>query len=83
MDDLSILAFMRFFHVIDLWPSAKVLAEDIGENTATVHKWRQRDSIPGDQWLAIVAAGGRRGYDVSLASLAQIASGQPVEAPAA
>ncbi len=72
---------MRFTDVIDLWPSARALAEDVGEKTASVHKWRQRDSIPGDKWLAIVTAAKQRGYDIDLGALASIASEQPADAP--
>ena len=71
---------MRFSDVIDLWPSARALAEDIGEKTASVHKWRQRDSIPAGKWLAVVDAAERRGHDLTLSSLAHIASKQSAEA---
>ena len=64
---------MQFTDVIDLWPSARVLAEDVGEKTATVHKWRQRNRIPGDKWLEVVTAGEQRGYDIKLSILASIA----------
>jgi hypothetical protein len=63
---------MTFQDVIDLWPTARDLGEDLGEKTATVHKWRQRNAIPGDQWLALYHAAKARGYRVSLTSLAQM-----------
>ena len=67
---------MRFSDVIDLWPSARVLAEDIGEKTASVHKWRQRNSIPGEKWLAVVSAAEQRGFELNLARLAAIAAAE-------
>ena len=65
---------MTFQDVIDLWPTARSLAEDVGENTATVHKWRQRDNIPGEKWLALVEAAKRRGFKVPLIALARMAA---------
>ena len=52
---------MNFSDIINLWPSARVLAEDIGESTANVSKWRQRNSIPGYAWLAIAESAKERG----------------------
>ena len=63
---------MTFQDVIDLWPTARSLAEDLDENTATVHKWRQRNNIPGEKWLALSQAAQRRGYKVPLISLARL-----------
>lgn len=46
----------NFRDVIDLWESADVLAAEIGATRAQVRKWKQRDSIPADWWLRVVAA---------------------------
>ena len=65
-----------FTSIIDLWPSPPELAKDIGEKTATVQKWRERNSIPGDSWAAVVAAAKKRKFRVSLELLASIPRGK-------
>ncbi len=42
-----------FRNIIGLWGKPDSLAADIGAKDATVRKWRQRDSIPGEWWYAI------------------------------
>lgn len=46
----------NFRDVIDLWETAEALAADIGATAPQVRKWKQRDSIPADWWLRVVAA---------------------------
>lgn len=64
---------MTHRQLISLWPkpSAKTLAADIGENYETVRKWRTRDSIPADRWLAVEQAARQRGLRVTLEQLAR------------
>lgn len=64
-----------FSEVVDLWPSAVALADDIGEKHTTVRAWRVRNSIPGEKWLTVIAAAESRGIDgVTLGLLAALAS---------
>ena len=64
-----------FTDIIDLWPSTAVLAEDLGEKPARVRKWRQRNSIPSSEWVAIIDAAKRRKLrGVTAEKLTQLAS---------
>ena len=72
VDRLSIMASMNHKNIIALWPSASELARDLGqENAYRVHKWSARDSIPPENWLAVVEAGTKRGLNLTLEQLAR------------
>ena len=75
---MSILAGMTvqtFRGTVRLWPSAASLAADLGVSIEAVWKWTQRDSIPSDQWTALIAAAAARGIEgVSAEALAAAAS---------
>lgn len=65
-----------FREVIDLWPSPAILAKEIGRKRFAVAKWRNRDSIPASDWVAICEAGKARGFELDVERLAQIAAGK-------
>ena len=64
---------MDFRDVIALWPRTAELAADLNEKYETVRKWKTRNSIPSDQWHAVVNAASIRGLNVTTDLLAQIA----------
>ena len=50
--------------LIDVLGPVPDLARSLGEKPATVHKWRQRQSIPLTYWPAMIAAA--KGRDMEL-----------------
>lgn len=50
-DDLSSIAGL-----IDAWPTRKALAEKIGANPESVHKWAASNRIPSDWQAAVIRA---------------------------
>lgn len=69
-----------FASIIALWPSVSDLAGDLDEKLDTIRKWRQRDSIPSEKWLALIDAGQRRGIAITAYQLAEIADGRSTAA---
>lgn len=62
--------------ILGLWPSLNDVATDVGARLVAVRKWRARNSIPAEYWLALVQAAERRGISgVTLMLLARIAAG--------
>jgi hypothetical protein len=62
-----------FRDIIDRWPSASALADDIGEKSVTVRAWRLAGrGIPANHFPAIVAAAQKRGIDVTLEQLHEL-----------
>ena len=51
-----------FADIIALWGKATQLARDIGETGLNVRAWRNRNSIPPEKWVDVVAAAKRRGF---------------------
>ena len=49
------LQINSFRELIELWPSREALASDIGAKASAVSKWWQRDSVPAEWWLPIMA----------------------------
>lgn len=47
---------MSFRSIIELWPSADAMADEIGAGAAAVRKWSQRDRIPAEWWNAVLSA---------------------------
>ena len=47
--------------LIDEWKPRRLLADEIGANLPTVHKWAKANSIPSSWQSAVVAAAKRRG----------------------
>jgi len=70
---------MDFTDICRLWPSARVLAEDLKAPESTVKKWRERNSVPAAYWLDLLACAKRRGYRrLTLPQLARIAAQERV-----
>lgn len=54
-------------YIINRWPSAKALADDLGQNSVTIRAWKRRNRIPGSFWVAVRDAAKRRGFsEISL-----------------
>ena len=68
----------RVKDLIDKWPSRAALAADleavIGEPVSVdrVHKWARADSIPSGFQAHVIAAGQRRGFDISPEQMVRI-----------
>lgn len=63
-----------FAEIIGLWPSTAEFAKDVNATAVTARAWKNRNSIPGERWLAVVNAANRRGYSITLEQLASIAA---------
>lgn len=48
--------------LINLWPTRRTLADEIGANEAAVHKWAANNRIPSDWQARVVRAARRRGW---------------------
>ena len=64
----------NFRDVIDLWSDVTEMATDLGKKPNLIRKWRERNSIPSDEWIAVVNAAEQRKYPVDLTLLANFAS---------
>ena len=51
--------------LIDLWPTRKVLAEDVATTKERVDKWAQTGSIPARFHAAVLRAATVRGFEVT------------------
>lgn len=51
--------------MIDMWPTRRELAADVGANLDAVHKWAQKNSIPAHWQASFVEAAKRRGFMIS------------------
>jgi hypothetical protein len=47
--------------LIDRWPTRKALADEVGANTASVHKWATTGRVPPRWQLAVIRAAQARG----------------------
>ncbi len=64
-----------FAEVIDLWPSAEAMADDIGVQPGLPPVWKHRRAIPSKHWMAIAeAAKAREIHDVTVETLAALAA---------
>jgi hypothetical protein len=69
---------VTFAEIMDLWPSRKAFAEDIGAKQAAVTNMAARNSVPAKYWYAIIEAANRRCIPgVNLATLAAAARKVP------
>lgn len=46
--------------ILQLWPSRKELAADLGLSLVVVHRWHQRESIPPEYDLRLLEAASNR-----------------------
>jgi hypothetical protein len=44
-----------FRALIELWETREAMASDIGAKASAVSKWWQRDSVPAEWWLPVLA----------------------------
>ena len=58
--------------LIDLWPTRKVLAEDVGASKDRVDKWAQTGSIPAKFHARVIRAAGSRGFAVTADDLVRL-----------
>lgn len=58
--------------LIDIWPSRKDLAGDIGASVARVHKWAQAGAIPARFHQLLLDAAVRRGLPVTAEIIVRI-----------
>ena len=63
-----------FREIIAVWPTRREMASELGAGAtlARVHKWHERDNIPGEMDVHLVPALARRGVVVSYEDLARI-----------
>jgi len=72
--------------IIAFWPTANALARDIeavtGRSIAagTCRQWRNRDAIPPEYWIDVIAAARMRGYPITADLLARLAARKRVAA---
>jgi len=52
----------NFSAIVNQWPTATALADDVGIRPVTARAWRSRNSIPSGMWLRVVAAAKLRGF---------------------
>lgn len=75
MSDLT-----SFQKIIELWPSREAMAADIPDAGAwTVSKWWQRNTIPSEWWLAVLATDKARDAGLNAELLAKLAAREPAE----
>ena len=58
--------------VFKIWPSLPELARDLGIPYVNVFRWKERNSIPADKWLDVIAAAKRRGKSLDLETLYRV-----------
>ncbi|HMO73135.1 MAG TPA: hypothetical protein PKC84_16095 [Paracoccaceae bacterium] len=51
--------------IIDLWPTRRDLARDVGTTEARVHRWAARNSIPARFHAGVLRAGRLRAFGVT------------------
>ncbi len=59
-----------FRDIIAFWPSPDALAAELGAKPETVRKWRQRNRIPANRWLAVIRAAKKGGVDLTAEEMA-------------
>jgi hypothetical protein len=72
---------MTHSELINLWPSLREFADDLGVLYGTAKAMRRRGKVPAEHWLRMVEAAKERGIDgVSLEVLAAAVAVQSLEA---
>jgi hypothetical protein len=63
-----------FRSIIELWPSPSPdsMAMEIGAGIPAVRKWYQRDRIPAEWWVAVLASEPARAAGVNAETLAAL-----------
>lgn len=63
-----------FREIVDQWPTVNDLAADLEEKPSTVRKWKQRNHIPSDRWLELLAHAKRRRIKLDESTLVKLAA---------
>lgn len=73
---------LTFADLINEWPNAVALAEDLGVKEVTARAWKTRGAIPAEYWTDIVvAAEARKIEGITLELLAGLAAKQAGREP--
>ena len=70
-----------FKKIIDFWNTPTAMADEVGARVETVKKWKQRDSIPGDWWLAIAQSETGQNKRLTVEDMAALAGARNVSVP--
>ena len=74
----------NFRSLISLWNTRVEMASDMGVGKNVVQQWYNRDSIPADRWIQLIAAAESRGFEgITLELLASIAASNRTKSEAA
>jgi hypothetical protein len=71
-----------FRDVIKLWTTLDGMALDIGAKPSAISKWRKRDSIPAEWWVAILSTEPAAHVGLTAETLASLAAREAAEARA-
>ncbi len=58
--------------LVDLWPSRRELAWDVGVMTDRVHKWAKVNAIPAGFHNAVLTAAAKRGFAVTAEDMVKL-----------
>lgn len=68
-----------------IWPSVRLLADDIGEKCDTVRRWKKKGRIPQRAWTPLIQKAAEHGYLITVAQLYEASRetprGRPVLKP--
>ena len=60
--------------ILNMWPSLDSLVADIKDKKVTVKQWKNRNRIPPDRWVDLVAAAQVRDIALTYKMLAEAAA---------
>jgi hypothetical protein len=61
-----------FRDVIELWATREACASDVGAKGSQVSKWWQRDKIPSEWWIAVLATSVAQASGLTAATFAAL-----------
>lgn len=76
---LGMAQITSFKNVIDLWGSRDGMASDIGAKPSAISKWWQRDSIPAEWWVLVLATKRASDSGLTAETLASLAAREDAE----
>ncbi len=65
------MSILKHEEVLELWPSYRAFALDLGQELDTVMKWKYRKSIPAHHWVKVVEAAQKRDLPITFQILAK------------
>lgn len=71
-----------FRSIIELWDSQLAMATDIGARAPAISKWRERDNIPSEWWVRVLATETAKSAGLTADLFARLAAKIPEEARA-